>query len=322
VTKRTLLVVLCATSAFAATKPDRDALVVRGHEQIVHHVAVEGQPDAKRPAVLFLPGDGGWRGAAVDMARMISSLGYEVYALDVKRYLTTSTKGHSALSEAQMAADLDAVEQWVASVSERPVVLAGWSQGAAMVVLAGARMEHRDSLTGVLTIALPEAGALGWRWRDTLLSVFRRDPHEPEFHVAPLLPEVAPLPVYMVYGTNDRFTPAQITRRLTRLARRPRRRHEIEGGNHGLDRHRADLRRSLEAGLGWLMRIGGRGGIRTPDPGVANAVLSQLSYTPTGGTTDLNIARAPRHATITQDGADQPEEAAQEDGGRLGPARP
>ena len=29
--------------------------------------------------------------------------------------------------------------------------------------------------------------------------------------------------------------------------------------------------------------VGGRGGIRTPDPGVANAVLSQLSYTPTLG---------------------------------------
>ena len=34
---------------------------------------------------------------------------------------------------------------------------------------------------------------------------------------------------------------------------------------------------------GWF-GIGGRGGIRTPDPGVANAVLSQLSYTPNNAT--------------------------------------
>ena len=31
------------------------------------------------------------------------------------------------------------------------------------------------------------------------------------------------------------------------------------------------------------MKIGGREGIRTPDPRVANAMLSQLSYTPIRG---------------------------------------
>ena len=36
--------------------------------------------------------------------------------------------------------------------------------------------------------------------------------------------------------------------------------------------------------------IGGRDGIRTHDPGVANAVLSQLSYSPTDGLL-FNIAR-------------------------------
>src|ERR1051326_246832 len=42
------------------------------------------------------------------------------------------------------------------------------------------------------------------------------------------------------------------------------------------------------------MVIGGRGGIRTPDPGVANAVLSQLSYTPLFAINNYNIAeRAP-----------------------------
>ena len=36
-------------------------------------------------------------------------------------------------------------------------------------------------------------------------------------------------------------------------------------------------------GLEYLKRFGGPGGVRTPDPMVANHVLSQLSYRPTGG---------------------------------------
>jgi pimeloyl-ACP methyl ester carboxylesterase len=142
----------------------------------------------------------------------------------------------------------------VAGPEHRPVLLAGWSQGATMVILAAARMRDRRPLQGVLTIALPEAGSLGWRRLDTCLALFRKPPHEPAFLVAPLLPEVAPTPLWMVYGTQDRFTAASIARRLTAMARRPRRSREIQGGNHTLDNQSSRLKRALESGLAWLSR--------------------------------------------------------------------
>jgi hypothetical protein len=74
------------------------------------------------------------------------------------------------------------------------------------------------------------------------------------FGLAPLLPEVAPTPLWMVYGTQDRFTAASIARRFTAMARRPRRSREIEGGNHTLDNQSPRLKSSLEAGLAWLSR--------------------------------------------------------------------
>jgi pimeloyl-ACP methyl ester carboxylesterase len=188
------------------------------------------------------------------MARMISSLGYEVFGLDVRRYLSSSTHGRKVLTEDQMAADMEEAIRAVAGPEHRPVLLAGWSQGATMAVLAAARMRDRHPLEGVLTIALPEAGSLGWRRIDTLLSLFRKPPHEPAFQVAPLLPGVAPTPLWMVYGPRDHFTPASIARRLTAKARRPRRRREIQGGNHTLDNQQSRLKSSVEAGLAWLSR--------------------------------------------------------------------
>ncbi len=186
------------------------------------------------------------------MARMIASLGYEVYGLDVKRYLTSFTSREGALDEAQMAADLEQVIQRVSAANQDPMLLVGWSQGAAMAVLAAARGEPKGRIEGVLTVALPEEASLGWRRRDTLRSVFHLEPHEPRFEVAPLLLDMAQTPIWMVYGTKDRFTPASIARRLVRLVQGPKRQHEIQDADHDMSGHRADLRRSLSTGLAWL----------------------------------------------------------------------
>jgi pimeloyl-ACP methyl ester carboxylesterase len=250
-----ILLLVFATTATAA-KPERESIVLRGRAQTFYHLAAAASSDVQLPPVLFIPGDGGCNRAARNMVRMISSLGYEVFGLDVRHYLSTSTHGRKVLTQDQMAADMEEAIRKVAGPEHRPVLLAGWSQGATMVVLAAARMRDRHPLQGVLTVALPEAGTLGWRRLDTLRLLFRKAPHEPAFQVAPLLPEVAPTPLWMVYGTQDRFTAASIARRFTALARRPRRSREIEGGNHTLDNQSSRLKSSLEAGLAWLSRPG------------------------------------------------------------------
>ena len=246
-----LLMVFAATAA--AAKPKPEAIILRGRPQILYHLAAASS-DVQHPPVLFIPGDGGCNRAAMNMARMISSLGYDVFGMDVRRYLSTSTHGHTVLTEDQMAADMEEAIRSVAGSEHRSVLLAGWSQGATMAVLAAARMRDRQPLQGVLTIALPEAGTLGWRRLDTLRLLFRKAPHEPAFQVGPLLPEVAPTPLWMVYGTRDHFTTASIARRLTAKARRPRRSREIEGGNHTLDNQSSRLKNSLASGLAWLSR--------------------------------------------------------------------
>ncbi len=249
-----ILLLLVSAASVDAAKPEREAIVLHGRAQTLYHLAAVASSDAQRSPVLFIPGDGGCNRAATDMARMISSLGYDVFSLDVRHYLSTSTHGREVLTEDQMAADMEEAIRTVAGPEHRPVLLAGWSQGATMAILAAARMRDRHPLQGVLTVSLPEAGTLGWRRLDTLRLLFRKAPHEPAFQVAPLMPQVAPTPLWMVYGTQDRFTAASIARRLTAMAHRPRRSREIEGGNHTLDNQSSRLKSSIEAGLAWLSR--------------------------------------------------------------------
>jgi pimeloyl-ACP methyl ester carboxylesterase len=249
-----ILLLSIFTATAIAAKPEREEIVLRGRQQTLYHLAAATSSEVRRPPVLFIPGDGGCNRAAMKMARMFSSLGYEVFGLDVRRYLSSSTHGRSVLTEDQMAADMEEAISILAGPEHRPVLLAGWSQGATMAVLAAARIRDRRPLQGVLTVALPEAGTLGWRRLDTLLLLFRKAPHEPAFQVEPLLPEVAPIPLWMVYGTRDHFTTASIARRLAAKARRPRRSREIQGGNHTLDNQSSRLKSSIEAGLAWLSR--------------------------------------------------------------------
>ncbi len=263
--RTSVLVLVTAAAALAGAKPVPESFVLRGRQQVLYHVPSDPPPAEEHACILFLPGDAGWHGAAVDMARLMASLGYEVYALDVRRYLKSFTRGRITLTEEQMAADMDQVVREAGSLAAGPVIVAGWSQGAAMAILTAARREQNEPIRGVLTIALPEFGFLGWRWPDSLRALAGGDAHEPEFKVAPLLPEVAPVPSWMIYGTRDRFTPASVARRLGSLARRPIRRHEIEGGNHRLDGHRAELLASLKSGLAWLEEqasLGGGAGVQ------------------------------------------------------------
>lgn len=250
-----LAAAIVTTTLQAAEESAPPQVVIRGKVQRVLYIPAQTRPSQTRPTVVFIPGDGGWRGAAVDMGRMVASLGCDVYGFDVRRYLTGFTTHGRALTEDQLASDMEQVVDEVGARSRQPVILVGWSQGAAMVVLAAARAKHKEAIAGVVTIALPEAGTLGWRLRDSLLSVFRRDAHEPEFQTPPLLPDVAPIPLWMIYGTHDRFTPAAAARRLASLARHPRRHHEIAGGNHNLHGHAQELMASLQAGLDWIERL-------------------------------------------------------------------
>ncbi len=207
---------------------------------------------ASTTAVIFLPGDGGWRGAAVSMGRTIAGWGYDVYGFDTKKYLETFSDSGLKLSPKDLASDVRLVASQVSGASHRRVVLVGWSQGASMSIAAVSGLKSPSQISGVVTLGLPETGVLGWDWKATLAIIARREPDQPTFAVKPLLPGASPMPVWMIHGTEDEYTTPEIARSLFQSTQEPKRLEEIQGANHRFDGHQDELYRSLKKGLSWI----------------------------------------------------------------------
>jgi uncharacterized protein len=206
----------------------------------------------QRGTVIFLPGDGGWRGAAITMSRTIASWGYDVYGFDTKKYLETFSENGSRLSTQELAADVQSIARQLAGHNGRPVILVGWSQGASMAVAAVSGSGGKGPIQGVVTIALPETGVLGWDWKATLAIIARREPDQPTFQVKPLLSGLSPSPLWMIHGTEDEYTKPDASRSLFQAASEPKRMREIQGANHHFDGHEDEMYQSLRKGLEWI----------------------------------------------------------------------
>jgi type IV secretory pathway VirJ component len=213
---------------------------------------IQAGPSRTTPAVIFLPGDGGWRGAAVSMAKTIASWGYDVYGFDTKRYLEAFSAEGEKLSRDQMAGDMKVLSEQVGGMAKKPVLLVGWSQGAGMAVLAASRDPSRSCIRGVLTLGLPRSVVLGWDWKATLATVAKREPDQPAFAVKPLLAKMAPTPIWMIYGSEDEYTDTGNARDLFDATTEPKRLQQVAGANHRFDGHQDELHRSMKEGLAWI----------------------------------------------------------------------
>jgi pimeloyl-ACP methyl ester carboxylesterase len=174
-----------------------------------------------------------------------------LYGFDTKKYLEESSRV-AAPSSDTLASDIRNLAEQVSAVARKPVLIVGWSQGAAMAVAAGAGLKTGSPIRGVLTLGLPETGVLGWDWRATFSSLARLEPAEPSFSTAPFLPLLTPTKVWMIYGLHDEYTRPENERALFRAASEPKHLQEIAGANHRFDGHQDELFRSMRAGLQWM----------------------------------------------------------------------
>ena len=227
------------------------SMTLRGQPQAISvYRAPSGQGVPVK--VLFLPGDGGLRGFAVDMAKSIAGQGYDVYGWDIKKYLMGFT-GKTTLSETEMMSDIQEVTRGIVQGKPEKIVLAGWSQGAGMVVLGASAPQSEKLYRGVVAVGLPESAVLGWRRIDDLTYITKRDPNEPTFSVVPHLPEVEPLPLALVYSTSDEYVTPQKAKQLYNTAREPKRYFEVTAGNHHFEGNQDDFFHILSEALRWVV---------------------------------------------------------------------
>lgn len=251
-TGKLLVALMLAAACYAQNaKPGRNTFEVRGQKQDIYYLPAAGD---SKGTVLYAPGDGGWRGFGITIAKTIASWGYDVYGIDTKRYLESFT-GDTTLKEPEAMADFRTIGRWAGKGSK--VTMAGWSEGAGLGLLAGAPEENKTVFDGVIAISLGESSVLGWRMIDNLTYITKKEPNEPHFSSLPYLPKIAPLPFVMIHASGDEYTPVDTARKLFAAAREPKRFSLINAKNHRFDGAKDDFFRTLREGLEWV-KSGGR----------------------------------------------------------------
>jgi pimeloyl-ACP methyl ester carboxylesterase len=223
--------------------------MLRGQAQEVHYYAAAGR---KSGVLLFLPGDGGWRGFAIDIANGASSCGYDVFGWDTKGYLESFTPGKSTLTESDVVADFRAMAGVLTRGRPENLVVGGWSEGAGLALLGAAAPENRAAFRGLLAIGLPVRGFLGWKLADNITYLTKRDPNEPHFDSAPLLPRVSPLPLAMIHSSGDEYVKPDVARWMFDAAAQPKRFFLVQARDHHYAGNQREFFRVLREALEWI----------------------------------------------------------------------
>lgn len=238
-----------ALAAQPQPSPGKNEFVLRGERQDIYFYPAASAGRQPKSAALFAPGDGGWHGFAITIAKAVAGWGYDVYGLDTKRYLESFT-GKTHLSEAGVMSDFRAVADWIRP--QGSVMLAGWSEGAGLGLLAAASPERRNVWRGFVAIGLPQASFLGWRPVDDLTYITKKDPNEPHFPSFPWLGKLAPLPFAMIHSDHDEYTSVDAARNMFAAVSGPKRWWLIPARNHRFDGGTERFFQALREALAWL----------------------------------------------------------------------
>lgn len=245
--------VLLGMAAWAPAQtlpPGKSKVTIRGQDLDIYHYAAAGA--GQHAKVLFAPGDGGWRGFAIDIAENLSAGGFDVYGIDTRRYLQSFT-GPTVLKTSEIASDFAQLAHVLSPGGEERVLLVGWSEGAGLG-LAAASGASRSVFTGMVAIGTPEHNILAWRWTDLGAEVTKKLPNEPTFKSADLIAKVSPLPLFMVASTDDEYISTDATRALFAAAAEPKRLAIIKASNHRYGGNTEEFFSTLRGALSWIQQ--------------------------------------------------------------------
>ena len=232
-------------------------LQLYGRPLQIHCACPPGGP-SKGVLVLYSTGDGGWKGLDRELVTRIVAWGYPVGGFDSGRYLKDLGYSAHPTTPEQMGRDFDQILAFTLRVlglpPETPVILAGWSRGAGLSVVAAGQPGTQRRLAGVIGVALTEAeenvvhhkvhkgAAPGDVPRRELVEL---DTYE-------YLPRLGALPVAILQSTNDGYVPAEDARRRLGPDTSCRRLFAIESSGHGFGGGREILYQRLKESLAWI----------------------------------------------------------------------
>ena len=128
-----------------------------GGRSVSLHLAQQRSLLADKPLVVFASGDGGWFGAAVGMFETIAAAGYPVAGVSSRSLLRGLRANNGSIASSHVREVYGRIIQAARSALSvpdgAPVILAGWSRGAALSVIADAE-QSTTAISGVVAIGL------------------------------------------------------------------------------------------------------------------------------------------------------------------------
>ena len=244
-----MVAAICATPC-RSDLPATDHLTIRGHVQTLRLYGRRGNPP-----ILVSSGDGGWIHLGPQVAEALAARGYFVVGFDVRAYLSSFTSGGKTLDVAAEPGDYKALVDFAAAGSSTKPILVGVSEGAGLSVLAAGDSRIKSAIGGVISLGLPDANELGWRWRDATIYLTHGVPNEPTFSAAAIIQRVAPLPIALIQSTMDEFVSVDEARRIYAAAAEPKRLWLVPSRDHRFSDNAALLDQRLEEALRWIGAI-------------------------------------------------------------------
>lgn len=256
----------CATAWVApSSTPIREtstSLTMEGEPLTLHLANPKAPSGEQRPLVLYASGDGGWFGAAVGMFRTIAHAGFPVVGFSTKTFLHIERGRAHPISVGHIAKDYQGiVERAKAELhlpADTPVLLTGWSRGAALAVLVG--VDHRvgADVTGIVAIGLTI---------DEQLDVDGGDDGDPDvddgggvrtrpagrvIDLYPLLSQLPPRRTVVIQASKDAHLPAARARELFGPDTDVAHFMTVEAHNHRFSGGEAQFAETLRQALTWL----------------------------------------------------------------------
>ncbi len=245
-----LLIAGLANQASGAA-PRKVPFAIRGVSQELYFFD-PAQRKADAPACIVVSGDGGWHGFIAEVAQYLADRGHTAIGVDAKEYLASLSKSR-ALDPSQVTGDFATLARFAAEqAGAKSIVLAGWSEGAGLVILAGLDPGMRPDLHGVIAIGLPELNELAWRWTDAAIYITHKVPNEPTFNSKDYVGKLAPIPLLMIQSTHDDFVPLETARAIFARAGDPKQLNILDSANHRFDGQRPAFWQALDRALAWF----------------------------------------------------------------------
>lgn len=237
------------TMASEASAQTRETVTIRGQALSMHvYGARGGMP------VIVSSGDGGWIHLAPHVAEVLAAKGFFVVGVDVKDYLERFTSGKTTLSMDDEPGDYRVIADFAARGSSQKPILIGVSEGAGLSVLAASDPRMKTAIGGVIGLGLPDLNELGWRWKDAMIYVTHRTPHEPTFSVSAIVDRLPPVPLGAIHSTQDEFVPVAQVQQVFEHAREPKKLWIIRAADHRFSDNLAEFDRCLLEAVTWVAR--------------------------------------------------------------------